>query len=134
LYKANLQKHCNETITAGCNYYSRIITWWSSNLALIQSADATGVNTTRSNIKSAAKKELRGNDNQVNEQDSNVNQYSIVENNCGGDGAECSGSATNTIGDIQSPKSEVSVSVGNENPFEGDPVPDIDVKVGNNPR
>jgi hypothetical protein len=70
----------------------------------------------------------------VNEQDSNVNQYSIVENNCGGDGAECSGSATNTIGDIQSPQSEVSVSVGNENPFEGDPVPDIDVKVGNNPR
>jgi hypothetical protein len=57
-------------------------------VAIIQSTEATAINTTRSNIKSAAKKEVKGNDNQLSEQDANVNQYSIVENNCG-DGADC---------------------------------------------
>jgi hypothetical protein len=105
-------------------------------VALIQSAEATAINTTRSNIKHAAKKkEVKGNDNQVGEQDSNVNQYSIVENNCG-DGTECSGLATNTNGDVQSPKSEVSLDTsisvdGNLNVFaDTDPIPGIDVKLG----
>jgi hypothetical protein len=106
-------------------------------VALIQSAEATSISTTRSNIKSAAKKEVKGNDNQLSEQDANVNQYSIVENNCG-DGAECSGSATNTNGDIQSPKSDVSVSLavdGDSNVFaDTDPIPGVDVKLGHNIR
>jgi hypothetical protein len=106
-------------------------------IALIQSVEAAGINTTRSNIKSAEAKDVRGNDNQLNEQDSNVNQYSIVENNCG-DGAECSGSATNTNGDIQSPKTDVSVSLavdGDSNVFaDTDPIPGVDVKLGHNIR
>jgi hypothetical protein len=106
-------------------------------IALIQSTEAATVITTRSNIKGAATKDVRGNDNQVSEQDSNVNQYSIVENNCG-DGTECSGSATNTIGDIQSPKSEVSLDTsisvdGDSNVFaDSDPIPGLDVKLGQN--
>jgi hypothetical protein len=71
----------------------------------------------------------------VSEQDSNVNQYSIVENNCG-DGTECSGLATNTNGDVQSPKSEVSLDTsisvdGDSNVFaDTDPIPGVDVKLG----
>ena len=42
-------------------------------ITLIQSTEATAINTTRSNIKSAAKKEVKGNDNQLSEQDANVN-------------------------------------------------------------
>jgi hypothetical protein len=92
-------------------------------VALIQSAEATAINTTRSNIKHAAKKkEVKGNDNQVSEQDSNVNQYSIVENNCG----------------VQSPKSKVSLDTsisvdGDSNVFaDSDPIPGVDVKLGQN--
>jgi hypothetical protein len=108
-------------------------------ITLIQSTEATAINTTRSNIKSAAKKEVKGNDNQLSEQDANVNQYSIVENNCG-DGADCSGLATNTNGDIQSPKSEVSLDTsisvdGDSNVFaDTDPIPGVDVKLGHNIR
>jgi hypothetical protein len=108
-------------------------------ITLIQSTEATAINTTRSNIKSAAKKEVKGNDNQLSEQDANVNQYSIVENNCG-DGADCSGLATNTNGDIQSPKSEVSLDTsisvdGDSNVFADiDPIPGVDVKLGHNIR
>jgi hypothetical protein len=104
-------------------------------VAIIQSTEATAINTTRSNIKSAAKKEVKGNDNQLSEQDANVNQYSIVENNCG-DGTECSGLATNTNGDVQSPKSEVSLDTsisvdGDSNVFaDTDPIPGVDVKLG----
>ena len=106
-------------------------------VAIIQISEATAINTTRSNIKSAAKKEVKGNDNQLSEQDANVNQYSIVENNCG-DGADCSGSATNTNGDIQSPTSEVSLDTsisvdGDSNVFaDTDPIPGVDVKLGQN--
>jgi hypothetical protein len=105
-------------------------------IALIQSVEASTISTTRSNIKSSAAKDVRGNDNQLNEQDANVNQYNIVENNCG-DGSECSGTATNTNGDIMSPKSDVSVSLavdGDSNVFASDPIPGVDVKLGNNPR
>jgi len=109
-------------------------------VALIQIAEASSINTTRSNIKSSAAKDVRGDDNQVSEQDASVNQYSIVENNCG-DGAECSGVATNTVGDINSPKSEVSQAIesgdtsisvdGDSNVFaDTDPIPGIDVKLG----
>ena len=66
-----------------------------------------------------------------------VKQTSVVQNDCG-EGAECSGSATNTNGDIQSPKSEVSLDTsisvdGDSNVFvDSDPIPGVDVKLGQN--
>jgi hypothetical protein len=134
IYKDIALKQSLLTITSVVLLFSGVVT-----IAMIQSSEATAINTTRSNIKSAGAKDVKGNDNQLSEQDANANQYSIVENNCG-DGAECSGSATNAIGDIMSPKSEVSVDTsisvdGDSNVFaDTDPIPGVDVKLGHNLR
>jgi hypothetical protein len=105
-------------------------------IALIQNTEASTINTTRSNIKNAAKKmDVKGNKNQLSSQDSIVKQTSVVDNNCG-DGADCPVVATNTMGDIQSPKSEVSLDTsisvdGDSNLFAAtDPIPGVDVKLG----
>ncbi len=104
-----------------------------------QNVDAASISTTRSNIKSAMKPIVRGGDNQVTQQSVIIKQSSAVDNNCG-DGAVCSVASTNTIGDTFSAKSEVggdylpSISVdGNSNSFDGDPIPGVNVKLGNNP-
>jgi hypothetical protein len=105
-------------------------------IALIQNTEASTINTTRSNIKSAkSSMKPKGNDNQLSLAEVMISASSQVENKCG-DGSECSGSATNTMGDIQSPKSEVSLDTsisvdGDSNVFAAtDPIPGVDVKLG----
>lgn len=86
-------------------------------IALIQNAEASTINTTRSNFKSGKKPmDVKGSNNQLSTQDVIIKQYSIVENNCG-DGSECSGSATNTLGDVTSggSTSDFLATVGDSN-------------------
>lgn len=90
-------------------------------IALIQSVEAGVINTTRSNIKSGkAPKDVKGNNNQLSSQSVIVKQYSLVENNCG-DGTECSGAATNTIGDIfdEGSRSDVAITADGGSACEG---------------
>ena len=73
-------------------------------VALIQSTEATLVNTTRSNIKSSGamkKKEVKGRDNQLSTQEVIINQINNPVNKCG-DRTDCSNSATFEIGSITS--------------------------------
>lgn len=60
--------------------------------------------------------DVKGSNNQLSTQDVVVKQNSIVENNCG-DGLECSGSATNTMGDFTSggSTSDFLATVGDSN-------------------
>ena len=71
-------------------------------VALMQSVDASGVNTTRSNIKSSGamkKKEVKGKDNQLSTQEVIINQIYNPVNKCG-DHSDCSNTATFEIGGI----------------------------------
>jgi hypothetical protein len=73
-------------------------------VALIQSTEATLVNTTRSNIKSSGamkKKEVKGRDNQLSTQEVIINQINNPVNKCG-DRTDCSNSATFEIGSFTS--------------------------------
>ena len=68
----------------------------------MQSVDASGVNTTRSNIKSSGamkKKEVKGKDNQFSTQEVIINQIYNPVNKCG-DHSDCSNTATFEIGGI----------------------------------
>ncbi len=66
---------------------------------LSQNLDAGAVNTSRSNIKHAAKAHVTGANNPVSQQTVIIKQNTAVVNKCG-DGADCSVVATNTNGDI----------------------------------
>lgn len=115
-------------------------------VALIQNTEATGVNTTRSNIKSSGamkKKEVKGHDNQLSTQEVIINQINNPVNKCG-DRTDCSNSAAFEIGSVTSggitneqavSVGDISTSIGDSNVFAaGDPVPDIDVKLGHKPK
>jgi hypothetical protein len=110
-------------------------------VALIQSTEATTINTTRSNIKSSGamkKKEVKGRDNQLSTQEVIINQINNPVNKCG-DRSDCSNSATFEIGGITSGGSsseqtvsvgDVSTSIGDSNVFaSSDPIPGVDIIV-----
>ena len=114
-------------------------------VALIQSTEASTINTTRSNIKSSGamkKKEVKGRDNQLSTQEVIINQINNPVNKCG-DRTDCSNSATFDIGGITAggitneqavSVGDISTSIGDSNVFaDTDPIPGVDVKLGHNP-
>jgi hypothetical protein len=97
IYKNSLMKQSVLVVTTVILLLGGVVT-----VALIQSVEASGVNTTRSNIKSSGamkKKEVKGKDNQLSTQEVIINQIYNPVNKCG-DRSDCSNSATFEIGGI----------------------------------